>query len=591
MSFSESLDQLIAENRNELLGTHPSWERAELRSIARVLNGFPFPSANFSRDSGKPLLRIRDILEQSTETKYEGAFDPLYLVQGGDLLIGMDGDFNSALWNGPEALLNQRVCKLKVSESLYSKKLLSYAIPGYLKAINDATSSITVKHLSSRTVEEIPLPLPPRSEQDRIVAEIEKQFTRLDAAVLALKRVQANLKRYRASVLKAACEGRLVPTEAELARQEGRAYEPASELLKRILAERRAKWEADQLQKMIAVGKPPKNDQWKQKYKEPEPPAAVDVPELPEGWLWTSIGEAFTVHIGATPRRNKPEYWGGYIAWVSSGEVAFCHIAETRETITEKGLNNTSTEIHPPGTVLLGMIGEGKTRGQVAILDIAACNNQNSAAIRVSADLSTDYLYCYLQGEYERTRRLSSGNNQPALNKTRVERMIFPLPPASEQTRIAEFLSEKLSILDNTERQCQVLVKRAAQLRKATLKRAFSGQLVSQYPNDEPASVLLERIGAERALGKPARAWVDKTGTLRTSIQISQDFSCETCGAWDNISSCSACEVPRCERHLYGANRLCTECSNTEEWGQNDTALQYAASVALTHLSEKMGAP
>ena len=89
-----------------------------------------------------------------------------------------------------------------------------------------------------------PFPLPPLAEQHRIVAEIEKQFTRLDASVAALKRIQANLKRYRASVLRAACEGELVPTEAELARAEGRDYEPADRLLERILADRRARWEA-----------------------------------------------------------------------------------------------------------------------------------------------------------------------------------------------------------------------------------------------------------------------------------------------------------------------------------------------------------
>ena len=88
--------------------------------------------------------------------------------------------------------------------------------------------------------------LPPLPEQRRIVAEIEKQFTRLDASVDGLKRAQANLKRYRASVLKAACEGKLVPTESELARAEGRDYEPADRLLERILTERRAHWESQE---------------------------------------------------------------------------------------------------------------------------------------------------------------------------------------------------------------------------------------------------------------------------------------------------------------------------------------------------------
>jgi type I restriction enzyme S subunit len=133
----------------------------------------------------------------------------------------------------------------------------------------------------------IPLAVAPAPEQVRIVDEIEKQFSRLDAAIAALKRVQANLKRYRASVLKAACEGHLVPTEAELARKEGREYEPADKLLERILRERRARWEADTLAKMVASGQPSKDDRWKQKYKEPLVPDLNQLPSLPEGWCWT----------------------------------------------------------------------------------------------------------------------------------------------------------------------------------------------------------------------------------------------------------------------------------------------------------------
>ena len=105
------------------------------------------------------------------------------------------------------------------------------------------------------------IPLPPLPEQHRIVAEIEKHFTRLDASIAALKRAQNNLKRYRASLLKTACEGRLVPTEAELARSEDRDYEPADRLLERILTERRAHWESQ-----------PKHPS---KYKEPAPPGHV----------------------------------------------------------------------------------------------------------------------------------------------------------------------------------------------------------------------------------------------------------------------------------------------------------------------------
>ena len=127
--------------------------------------------------------------------------------------------------------------------------------------------------VTNRQLVDMPLALPPFQEQHRIVAAVEAQFTRLDAAVAALKRAQANLRRYKASVLKAACEGRLVPTEAELARAEGRDYEPADVLLQRILSERRERWEKE---------KPGK------RYMEPAPPETADLPELPEGWVWAT---------------------------------------------------------------------------------------------------------------------------------------------------------------------------------------------------------------------------------------------------------------------------------------------------------------
>src|SRR5207253_8268014 len=96
---------------------------------------------------------------------------------------------------------------------------------------------------------------------------------------------------YRAAVLKAACEGRLVPTEAELARKEGRSYETGEHLLTRILKERRAKWEADQLGKMFATGRLPKGEDWKKKYKEPDTPDTANLPDLPEGWIWASMDQ------------------------------------------------------------------------------------------------------------------------------------------------------------------------------------------------------------------------------------------------------------------------------------------------------------
>src|SRR5881394_1475698 len=138
----------------------------------------------------------------------------------------------------------------------------------FRSAISSLQAGSTRKRISRGNLATIPVPVPPLPEQRRIVAEIEKQFTRLEAGVAALRRVQANLKRYRAAVLKAACEGKLVPTEAELARQESRTFETGEQLLQRILAERRQRWKG------------------RGKYGEPDAPDTAGLPPLPEGWTW-----------------------------------------------------------------------------------------------------------------------------------------------------------------------------------------------------------------------------------------------------------------------------------------------------------------
>ncbi len=209
MTLGVSIKDIIEKSRNPLLKIHPSWKRIPLVEVADILNGFAFKSKYFNSESGIPLLRIRDINNSMTKTYYTGKYDASYFVEPGDLVIGMDGDFNCVRWLGPRALLNQRVCKLTIRTEKYNHKFLEFVLPAYLQEINENTSSVTVKHLSSRTVAEIPLPFPPVNEQERIVARIEELFTQLDAGTAALRRVQAELKRYKASVLKAACEGRL----------------------------------------------------------------------------------------------------------------------------------------------------------------------------------------------------------------------------------------------------------------------------------------------------------------------------------------------------------------------------------------------
>ncbi len=453
MALTVSLDEIIS-GGNALLAIKPHWKRVRLGDIGEVLNGFAFKAELFTREGGMPLIRIRDVGCAASETFYSGDYDERYVVTAGDLLVGMDGDFNCARWHGPRSLLNQRVCKITVDESLYLPRFLDYVLPGYLKAINDATSSVTVKHLSSRTIQDIPLPLPPMDEQREIVAEIEKQFSRLDEAVANLQRVKANLKRYKTSVLKAAVEGRLVETEASIAQREGRSYESGEQLLHRILEERRAQWTG------------------RGKWKVPESPLA-DTP-LPDGWVWTCIDQLAEVGTGATPKRDKAVYWNdGDVPWVTSSVVNGDYVDEASEFVTKLALAETNLTLYPVGTLLVAMYGEGKTRGKCAELRVPVTTNQALAALQVAAPLR-GYVRQFLEFNYEEMRKVASGGVQPNLNLSLVRAVCVPLPPLMEQIRIVAEVDRHLSIVRGVAAEVDTNLKRMQVLRQATLAKAFT---------------------------------------------------------------------------------------------------------------------
>ncbi len=150
------------------------WEIKKLGEVCEVLNGFAFDSSLFSDDSTHiPLIRIRDIKKGYTETFYKGSFSEDYIIKKGDYLIGMDGEFNIAEWSGINSLLNQRVCKLTVVDNKLLARYVLWFMPKALKKIEDETPFVTVKHLSSRKLLDISIPVPPISEQERIVAELD----------------------------------------------------------------------------------------------------------------------------------------------------------------------------------------------------------------------------------------------------------------------------------------------------------------------------------------------------------------------------------------------------------------------------------
>jgi type I restriction enzyme S subunit len=145
-----------------------------LGDLVDILSGFAFKSERFAEAGDLPLVRIRDVKRGYSETFYSGEYDARYLVNNGDLLIGMDGEFNRERWQGGVALLNQRVCKLTADPRRLSSDYLFHFLPKILKDIENRTPFATVKHLSSKDIKEIQIPLPSLGEQKRIAALLDK---------------------------------------------------------------------------------------------------------------------------------------------------------------------------------------------------------------------------------------------------------------------------------------------------------------------------------------------------------------------------------------------------------------------------------
>lgn len=152
---------------------HP-YRKIKLGDILEVQNGYAFKSNLFSNVDGFPLIRIRDLGRNQTETKYIGEHDDRYVVKNGDILIGMDGDFLCSVWGGGDALLNQRVCRLQDFSEEIDRSYVFYLLQGKLNEIHATTSFVTVKHLSSKQIKEIKCTVPPVQEQKRIVEILKR---------------------------------------------------------------------------------------------------------------------------------------------------------------------------------------------------------------------------------------------------------------------------------------------------------------------------------------------------------------------------------------------------------------------------------
>ncbi|MBA3947856.1 MAG: restriction endonuclease subunit S [Herpetosiphonaceae bacterium] len=397
------------------------------------------------------------------------------LTSGETLIIGRKGSAGAVQYSQTACWTIDTTYFVDNFPAGLSPKYLFYLLCN--QNLGQLDRSTAIPSLSRDDLNSVDLPLAPRAEQHRIVAAIEQQFTRLDAGVAALKQAQVRLQRYRASVLKAACEGKLVPQDPD--------DEPASVLLQRILGERRAKWEAEQLEKLRDQGKMALPEAIKAKYEEPKAPDSEGLLALPKGWCWACIDQvAENLDYKRVPVNNqeRSKQIGIYPYFGANGLVGWINDYLFDEPLILVVEDETFTGREKPFSY--------KITGKTWV-------NNHAHVLRATDVVNTDYLN-YSLSFYPFTPLTTGTTGRKKLTQSALMSAPYALPPLSEQQRIVAEIDRCLSVVEELEATVEANLKRAERLRQSILKQAFEGKLVPQNPNDEPASVLLERIRAER---------------------------------------------------------------------------------------------
>lgn len=388
-----------------------------------------------------------------------------------------------------------------------------YYLKSAKKTAQDMASGTTFKELSGTVFGQLPVPLPPLNEQKRIVAKIEELFSELDKGIESLKTAREQLKVYRQALLKHAFEGKLT---AQWREENKDKLETADVLLQRIQTEREQHYQQQlkewqkALKKWEAGGK---KDKKPAKPSQPKhlPPLTSeeldDLPELPEGWAWVKLAhiasnERFAVKAGPFGSALKKESYApkGYKIY-GQEQVIRGNPEYGDYFVDEQKYNELISCAVKPLDVLISLVG---TIGKVMVLpEKSSPGIINPRLVKISLNLNfykAHFFKAYFESSFLKMLYAteSQGTTMDILNLGIIENLPYPLCSIKEQDCILNVFSAKSSEIDQLEQTIEQALQQSEALRQSILKKAFSGQLVPQDSNDEPASVLLERIRAER---------------------------------------------------------------------------------------------
>ncbi|MGM0434209.1 MAG: restriction endonuclease subunit S [Pseudomonadota bacterium] len=476
------------------------WEFAKLDDVARLIRGVTYKKADasFEPSEGKiPLLRGNNIQKGNMITD-ELVYVPPERVSSDQMLLPQDVVLTMSSGSADlvgKAALNAEgfsgsfgafCAALRTHKGVSERYLLYFLLSqAFKRQVLPSSKGTNINNLKKDHILSATIPLAPESEQRRIVTKIEELFSELDNGVESLKNARAQLQTYRQSLLKAAFEGRLT--------EQWRKRAVVSSVTKT-------------LQETPA---PPKPNRWKTRSGDViygHPCLAVGNPKtpLPDQWQWVPLVDIARMESGHTPSRRHPEWWNGDIPWIGIADARENQgniIHSTKQHTNEDGLANSAARLLPEGTVC---VSRTASVGYVVEMGAPMATSQDFVNWVPTGAVTSAWLRLVFGAHREYLMKFGKGTTHRTIYFPEWMSVHIGLPPIEEQQRIVEEVDAKLSELDAIGDTIDSGLSRSQLLRQSVLKCAFEGKLVPQDPNDEPASVLLERIRQDKTAG-PAR--------------------------------------------------------------------------------------
>lgn len=441
------------------------WSSVRISDILVLINGLAFKSSQWKKH-GLPIIRIQNLNDPNASFNYcPDNLPEKYRVKTGDLLFAWSGtpgtSFGAHVWFGNEAWLNQHIFRIEFDNLLLNKEFLKHAINQNLSSyIDQAHGTAGLAHITKPKFESSLILLPPHNEQDRIIAKLDQLIPKIKGCEERIEKIPRLLKRFRQSVLAAACSGHLT-----------------------------ADWREHNKSILNNI------------------PQSDDGGEYPPTWVCKTVEQLATIGSGQSSKdiigRCKSD---GDIPWFRVGDMNL----DGNEKFMVKGQNYLSADdakklrirIYPAGTITFPKRGGAIYTNKKRILAHPSCIDLNTMAL-IPKGCSDGYFWTWFSTI--NLGSLSDGSSVPQINNPDILPLVVPLPPLNEQQEIVRRVEALFKLADQLEERYKKAKVNVDKLTQSILAKAFRGELVPQDPNDEPASMLLERIKSQKTFSIPKK--------------------------------------------------------------------------------------